>query len=194
MSSWRDRPFAATLSALPVVASVAYPVLFYLLNERIPPIAFVAAACVLLSSRALADRGGWIAALRWPLLVAAGMIAALSWIDAAAAAKAYPVAVSGVLALTFGASLWQSESLVERIARLKNRAMDPAARRYCRRVTLMWTIWLILNALICGFLALAGSLAVWTLWTGLVAYLVMGFLFAGEYMVRRIVLRRHATG
>lgn len=194
MSSWRDRPFAATLSALPVVASVAYPAVLYILSERIPPIAFVAAACVLLSSRALADKRGWITALRWPLLVAAGTIAALSLIDAVVAAKAYPVAISGILALTFGTSLWQSESLVERIARLQSGTTDPAARRYCRRVTLMWTVWLVINAMICGSLALVGSLEAWTLWTGLIAYLVMGLLFAGEYMVRRIVLRRHIAG
>jgi uncharacterized membrane protein len=177
-----------------IVLSVAYPFAFYLLSESVQPLLFAAAACALLALRAFWGNAGWMRALRWPLLAAAGLIAALALVDEAVAAKAYPVALSLVLALAFGLSLRQPKSLVERFAEISGDAQGPAARLYCRRVTLLWTVWLAINALICAVLALAGSLEAWTLWTGLLSYLAIGLIFSAEYLVRRIVRRGHAAG
>jgi uncharacterized membrane protein len=82
---------------------------------------------------------------------------------------------------------------VERFAELSGDVLSPAGRRYCRRVTLVWSIWLALNTAVSAGLALAGSLAAWTLWTGLIAYVVTGAIFGGEFMLRRMLRRRHAA-
>jgi len=50
-----------------------------------------------------------------------------------------------------------------------------------------------LNAVIAAILAVRFSDAAWALWTGLVAYVVMGALVVGEMAVRRVVRTRAAN-
>ena len=52
-------------------------------------------------------------------------------------------------------------------------------------MTLVWTVWLLLNALIAGLLGWTGHDAAWAIWTGIVAYVVMALLFLGEIAIRR---------
>ena len=47
--------------------------------------------------------------------------------------------------------------------------MVPALRHYCRNVTLIWALWLVVNAIIAAYLALAQDDAAWVLSTGLLS-------------------------
>jgi uncharacterized membrane protein len=193
MLSWRNNRIRAALPAILIAVSAAYPIMLFVADTKVTPLAFAAGACVLLGVRAFLGEQHWSRELRAPLLAAIVMIAGLALLDGALAAKAYPVVLSAGLALLFGLSLRQPRSLVERIAELSGDVLSPAARRYCRRVTLVWAIWLALNTMISAALALAGSLAAWTLWTGLIAYVVTGVIFGGEFVLRRALRRRHAA-
>lgn len=99
----------------------------------------------------------------------------------------YPIAVSLALLCLFGWSLTQPMSLVERLARLQEPDLPPAGVRYTRTVTQVWCGFFVLN----GGLAVAtvwyGDLALWSLYNGLVSYLLMALLMAGEYLVRQRV-------
>ena len=57
-------------------------------------------------------------------------------------------------------------------------------------MTIAWTVFLVSNAGVSAATGVWGTLDQWTLWNGLISYLLMGALFGGEYAVRRIVLRR----
>jgi uncharacterized membrane protein len=46
------------------------------------------------------------------------------------------------------------------------------------------------NAAIASICAVWFTVAVWTLWTGVISYLLVGCLFAGEVLVRRWVLQQ----
>ena len=59
--------------------------------------------------------------------------------------------------------------------------------RYTRQVTWVWVGYFIVNAGIASALALWAPLSWWTLYTGLIAYLLMGLLFAGEWLIRQRV-------
>jgi uncharacterized membrane protein len=192
MLSWRNRA-VGLLSSLLIVLSIAYPFVIFAVGADVPPFTFVVAACVLLGLRAVVRPPRWIGTLRWPAAVAIAIIGGLALLDSTIAAKAYPVVVSGGFALLFGASLWRAPSLVERIAELHGDVLSPTARRYCRRVTMVWTLWLVMNTLIAAALALAGSVAAWALWTGFVFYLITGLLFAGEMVLRRLLQRKHTA-
>jgi 3-hydroxymyristoyl/3-hydroxydecanoyl-(acyl carrier protein) dehydratase len=52
-------------------------------------------------------------------------------------------------------------------------------------VTLVWTVFFLLNGLLALALALGGDLKAWTLYNGFLAYILMGALFAGEFLYRR---------
>lgn len=194
MLSWRNSGIRAALPATLVAISAAYPFIIFAADKKVTPLALAAGACVLLAARAfLGGQRHWSRELRGPLLAAIVLIAGLALLDGALAAKAYPVVLSAGLALLFGLSLRQPRSLVERFAELSGDVLSPAGRRYCRHVTLVWATWLALNAVISAVLALAGSLAAWTLWTGGIAYVVTGVIFGGEFVLRRMLRRRHAA-
>ena len=101
----------------------------------------------------------------------------------------YPVWVNGLLLLLFGLSLTQKQSLIERLACLQHPNLPPEGVAYTRRVTQIW----------CGFFALNGSLAAllvlleqyrwWALYTGIIAYILMGILMGGEFAYRKWVLK-----
>lgn len=159
----------------------------------------------------------WYGLDRWGLTPVAGALAALALaralvrrsptdfgLFAAAAALAaasallgreepvrlYPVAVSVLLLWAFGTSLLPGRMpMVERFARLREKDLPPEAVRWCRGVTRVW----------CGFFVLNGSIALvtvfldrewWTLWNGCLSYGAIGLLFGGEWIVRRIAMRR----
>ena len=182
------RPKLSSLSTGALVAaSLLYPGIVHFSRAVVPPLAFVAAALALIGLRLATLRSPEDRVWRMPLLSAAVIIAALAALDGPLAVKAYPAAVSLAATSVFAATLLYPPSLIERFARLRNHDLPPAAQSYCRKVTIIWTVWLIINTIIAAVLSLPGYDKEWALWTGLVAYLVMGALFAGEFVVRRIV-------
>jgi uncharacterized membrane protein len=104
----------------------------------------------------------------------------------------YPVVVNSVMLAVFGGSLWSSMPIVERLARLREPDLPEPAVRYTRRVTQIWCLFFVANGSIALFTALYGDITLWTAWNGMIAYLLMGTLMAGEWLVRRRVIKRES--
>ncbi|HHQ4472687.1 hypothetical protein [Aeromonas sp. S41-2] len=104
----------------------------------------------------------------------------------------YPLAVSLALLCLFGWSLTRPMSLVERLARLQDPTLPPAAIGYTRRVTQVWCGFFIINGALAAFTIWHGDLALWSLYNGLISYALMGGLMGAEYLVRRRLLKRLA--
>ena len=75
--------------------------------------------------------------------------------------------------------------MVERLARLRNPELPAAGVRYTRQVTQVWCAFFIVNGLIAVWTAVWSSREVWAVYNGFIAYLAMGALFAGEWLLRR---------
>lgn len=186
MRSSRNRLSRFGIACLAAV-SLAYPVLFYVTRETIPPLAFVAAGLVILLLRLATSRAPATRLWRVPVAAAAMALAGLALLDQGFAARAYPVVLSLCVGAAFGISLRYPPSLVERLARLREPDLPPEGQAYCRSVTMVWTVWLVTNAAIATCLALWGSDEAWALWVGLVSYIVMALLIGGELLLRRRV-------
>jgi uncharacterized membrane protein len=102
--------------------------------------------------------------------------------------RLYPAAISASMLLLFGVTLLHPPTMVERFARLQQHELSPASVRYTRHVTQAWCMFFIVNGAIAGYTAAFASLEAWVLYNGVIAYLLMGTLFAGERLVRRRVL------
>jgi uncharacterized membrane protein len=102
----------------------------------------------------------------------------------------YPVVVNSVMLAVFGGSLWSRMPIIERLARLHEPDLPERAVRYTRRVTQIWCAFFIINGGIALFTALYGDLSLWTAWNGMISYLLMGTLMAGEWLVRQRVIKR----
>lgn len=105
----------------------------------------------------------------------------------------YPVTMNLVMLAIFGASLWSKMSMVERFARLHEPNLSPAGVRYTRRVTQVWCLFFIFNGSVALFTALYGDMRIWTTWNGMIAYLLMGVLMAGEWLVRGRLIKRETS-
>lgn len=101
----------------------------------------------------------------------------------------YPVIISGAMLALFGGSLFSSQSLIERLARLQDPNLPPKAVSYTRKVTQVWCGFFVLNIAICTTLILTEHYYWWALYSGVISYALMGVLFVGEWLVRRRVKR-----
>jgi uncharacterized membrane protein len=130
--------------------------------------------------------------LKLPLAVAA-LVAACAISGDARFMLALPVLINVALLAGFGSSL-RAVPMVERFARLQNPDLSAAQVRYCRSVTWIWCLFFACNAAVSAILALWGSLAAWSLYTGLIAYVLIGALGSTEYVVRKIRFREYGAG
>lgn len=116
---------------------------------------------------------------------------AAALLDEARYLEILPTAISWTLAATFGASLASRTSLVETFARLHVEDLSADELAYCRRVTWVWTVFLALNGAVIAWLALRASREMWALYSGFIGYLLMGALFAVEFVYRHYRFRRY---
>ena len=96
----------------------------------------------------------------------------------------YPVLINLGLLIVFTASLYFPPPVIERLARIQHPDLPPKGVLYTRKVTQVWCVFFLLNGLLAAATALWSSFAWWSLYNGLVAYLLMGLLMAIEYLVR----------
>lgn len=167
-----------------------YPFVVYLAAGRVPAAVLVAGILTALALRlALVAGSGRAPRLLW-LAVAGLLLLALASLAnqerlSVAEVRLYPVLVDGLFFALFFASLFTRQPLVERIARaMEGGELAPQAVTYTRHVTWVWSAALLLNTLIAAYTTWWTSLAAWAFYNGLLSYLLIGGLFAAEYLIR----------
>lgn len=105
--------------------------------------------------------------------------------------RLYPAAMSLGMLITFGFSLKFPPSMIERFARLHEPDLPLAGVNYTRTVTQVWCGFFIANGTLAVYTALYSSREKWALYNGLIAYLLMGILFVGEWLFRRFFIAHH---
>jgi len=171
---------------------VLYPVLVYLGLQQFGPRALACilliAALIKLGATKLAHQpmgnGAW-------LLLAATLAGGLTLLTGSVIGlKFYPVIVSLVLLGVFGVSLYRPPSMIERFARLQTPDLPAHAVAYTRKVTWVWCGFFVVNGTIAGVSVFASD-KLWALYNGLISYLLIGLLLAGEYLIRVRVQRKY---
>jgi uncharacterized membrane protein len=102
--------------------------------------------------------------------------------------RLYPALVNGGMLFIFGYSLKSPPSMIERFARLHEPMLNESGVRYTRQVTQAWCVFFVLNGCVAVFTALFASREAWSLYNGFIAYILMGIMFACEWLVRRRLL------
>ena len=176
--------------SLVVVLCLAYPLLVYTGLKVVSYQVIGLALLGLLIARAVISRASLARREQLVMVVSIVCVSGLLVIEPRIAVKAYPVIVNLLLALAFGYSLLIPPTAIERLALLREPDLDEAGRRYTRKVTWVWLVFFLFNGSIAGMVGLYGSLELWTLYNGFIAYLLIGFLFGGELLVRQHIKRR----
>ncbi len=109
---------------------------------------------------------------------------------------AYPSLVNAALLVHFAWSL-RTVPIAERFARMEAKdpgELDQASLRYCRRVTVVWCAFFVVNGGIATALAAWAPRGVWAAYAGGISYALVGLLFAVEYVVRKARFGRFGPG
>jgi len=100
--------------------------------------------------------------------------------------KLYPFLMSAAMAMVFLRSLRRGRTpIIETFARRFEPRLGPERLDYIRRLTIVWSVWLVINTGLTFALAVAVPMAVWALYTNAVFYLICGGLVAGDLVARR---------
>jgi uncharacterized membrane protein len=177
------------LTLLAVLLTLLYPLAIWFGNGRVEPRWLAGLLLLAVATRLptldISRNARWLAASAL-LLVALAV-----WSNLLLPLKLYPVLVNVALLAAFGATLAAPPSMVERFARRREPDLPIAAVHYTRRVTQVWCGFFIVNGALALGTALWASDAVWSLYTGVIAYGLMAALFGGEWLVRQRFKRTH---
>lgn len=173
---------------------LAYPILIFIGLQFLAP-------------RYLALLTGVILLLRWRNALPS-MLARFSWLQKAAALlllswlvvtcisnnetllKIYPAMINLIMLLIFGLSLKYPPSMIEVFARIQQPELPAAAINYTRHVTMVWCLFFLINGSLAAYTAMNTSRETWAFYNGFLTYIIMGILFAGEWLVRRRLMAR----
>lgn len=122
---------------------------------------------------------------KWTYLLALVPLVPGWWLDSSFFLRWQPVIVNAVLGSVFAFTLWKGAPLVERFARIKHPDLPSEGVVYCRKVTQIWVLFLCFNGCVALYTTLFCSFETWALYNGLIAYILMGALGLGEWLVRR---------
>lgn len=163
--------------------TLLYPFAVYLGIQYLEPWKIAAALSVLLMLRLLTTH----ADKKWNrLLLLLGIIycGLAAWNNNLISLRFYPVLVSLSLLIVFAGSLLYPPPIIERLARIQHPNLPEQGVIYTRKVTQVWCMFFVINGSIAAATALWSSFAWWSLYNGLIAYLLMALLMGIEYLVR----------
>jgi uncharacterized membrane protein len=182
-------PSTALVRSAVVAAALALPLAAWLLRAHGAPGIGNALSLLLIGAAlyALTRTLGGVVTLVLALVVLA--------LVAAAAALGLPpvywppVAMNFAMAAVFGVTLRRGDPLVTRFARLERTPVTPRIERYCRRLTVLWTVYLALLGVAGIAIAVHGDERVGAWWCAVVNYVLVAVLFLGERLVRPAAAR-----
>lgn len=100
----------------------------------------------------------------------------------------YPTIINVVFLAFFALSL-KGEAIITKIAKMQNPALDSNGVIYTRKLTKIWCVLFAFNALVGFALAFMENKIYWSVFCGIVAYCLVGALFAVEWLYRRFILK-----
>ena len=114
-----------------------------------------------------------------------------AWFESETILRYYPVLMNLSFASVFLMSLRSQIPLVERIASLVVEDFPEEAKRYLRGLTLAWGLLLTFNAIVSFYTACCLSLKYWTIYNGVVAYVIFAVFSLAELGYRRFYKKKH---
>lgn len=173
------------LKIILVIATLAYPFLVYFGLTHFDSAVVMFFVVAVLMLRGLTEKQG--ATKKVIFASALGVLIVAYFWGNQRGLKLYPVMVNGAMLLLFASSLYAKQSIVERLARLKEPDLPETGVRYTRRVTQVWCVFFAANGFTALLTAFWASDEFWLFYNGFLAYVLIGLLAAVEWIVRHRV-------
>lgn len=191
MSSQATRSAKDLLPVIIFLVSFAYPFLVYFNVESVKPGWFGAALLVMAvlrliitgKNRQISD---WLITAMITLFC--GLLIIL---ESEILLKCYPVMMSIAMGTVFLISLKDKHNLIERFATAGGKQPPEKARGYLKKLCIVWGALLLLNGTVAAWTVWFASLAVWTLYNGLISYLLIGGFVLVELVYRNYYKKKY---
>ena len=105
--------------------------------------------------------------------------------------KYYPPVVNFCFFIIFFSSIFQEKTIIQQIALSVEPDANEHVMRYTRILTYIWSAFMFLNFLI-SLATVFMSKEIWTIYNGIISYILVGMFFVIEYIVRINFKRKHA--
>ncbi|MDO5046513.1 DNA gyrase subunit B [Campylobacter sp.] len=160
------------------IASISYPfVLFFAVNFKSTILLLLG---ILWAIRGVFERGN----LRLASFGLSGFFLFCILFKSENLAFLYPVIISLGFLFVFTYSL-KSEAVITKLARVKERKISGEIISYTRNLTKIWCAFFAFNAVLSLWLSLIEDKIYWSLYTGVVSYILIFGLFGGEILYRK---------
>lgn len=106
--------------------------------------------------------------------------------------RLYSVVINITFLVVFGSTLFLKPNIIFRFATLADKKIlgstyENQVNKYCKKVTVIWCCFFIMNGSIAAYTTFFCSREVWAIYNGGISYVLMGTLFAVEFIIRKIV-------
>lgn len=170
------------LKIILVIVTLTYPFIVYFGLTHFDPTIIMCFIITLLIVRALTEKQHNTRKVMFVMAIGV-LVVAYFWGNQQGL-KLYPVIVNTAMLMLFTSSLCTKQSIIERMARIKEPNLPESGVRYTKKVTIIWCVFFTLNGLIALFTALWASNEVWLFYNGFLAYVLIGVLVVTEWIVR----------
>jgi len=183
------------------IAAALYPVLiFYFLVIRKTPLRMFSllvmafALLIFITGTSRKKETGGISFF-WNSAVLLGLGGLCFFVNSAIILKLYPLLMNILFFCAFGSTIFFPPTMIFRFATMQDRSIKGSLNEkrisaYCRKVTYVWCGFFIINGSIAAWTIFSGSDTLWSVYNGGISYILMGILFAGEFMVRKMVQKK----
>jgi uncharacterized membrane protein/acyl-CoA synthetase (AMP-forming)/AMP-acid ligase II/3-hydroxymyristoyl/3-hydroxydecanoyl-(acyl carrier protein) dehydratase len=133
--------------------------------------------------------------LFWNFLLLFALGALCLVVNSSIILKFYPLLMNGLFLAAFGSTLFFPPSMIFRFATIQDKSIrgsltEKRVSTYCRKVTLVWCAFFVLNGSVAAWTIFFGTDALWSVYNGGISYILIGILFTGEFIVRKIVQKK----
>jgi uncharacterized membrane protein len=191
--------FRGIVKVLFFIAVALYPaLLFYFLVLRkaqprqfsLAVMAFALLAFIVGTSKKKNKTKGIPLFWNFLLLFALGAVCLLA--NSSIILKFYPLLMNLLFLAAFGLTLFSPPNMIFRFATMQDKSIKGSMNEhrinaYCRKVTIVWCVFFVMNGSIAAWTIFSGSDVLWSVYNGGISYILIGVLFAGEFIVRKRV-------
>jgi acyl-coenzyme A synthetase/AMP-(fatty) acid ligase/uncharacterized membrane protein len=183
------------------IAAALYPglIFYFLVIRKIPLRLFslvvvIFALFVFITGTSAKNKTKGISFI-WNSVLLLGLGGLCFIINSAIILKLYPLLMNILFLTAFGGTLFSPPSMIFRFATMQDKSIrgslnEKRVAAYCRKVTYVWCGFFVLNGSAAAWTIFYGSDALWSVYNGGISYILIATLFAGEFMVRKMVQKK----
>jgi uncharacterized membrane protein len=184
---FRPSPLQVGIGTALAVLIFAYPLFFDWLvarvGVRVGALALLVYGAVFAVARA--QMGMPVKVLSPANLGVVAIVAVTAWSGDLRYLLLVPAFIYVMLAKLFWDSLASPISIIEHVARFIVPFAPEFIRSYCRKSTMAWSVFFLVNAAVIAWLALSGRTEAWRVYTGWQMFAVIGAICLVDFLIRK---------